>query len=180
MESSHPNIRKVELLNQFDFCGGPSADLMRSRISRLLSKSHPRLLPSRARQFSDRSDGQDHYSYVVLKDRPIIARRTFLHESAPSRLAPVTSVARPAMPKVRPVPPAGTAFEMAWQGDLSALGGRPSSELREIDHTTGNSTLLWAAEGGSVETVAMLLRLDPPLDRNAKCNISGIHQTSQP
>ena len=82
--------------DQFDFWDGPSADFMRSRISRLLSKSHPKQLPSRARQFSDRSDGQDHYSYVVLKDRPVIAHRTFLHGSAPAPLAPVTSVPRPA------------------------------------------------------------------------------------
>ena len=73
-----------------DFCDGPSADFIRSRISRLGNFPHA-LANSRTGP-----DGQDHYSYVVLKDRPVIAHRTFLHGSAPAPLAPVTSVPRPA------------------------------------------------------------------------------------
>jgi len=76
-------------------------------------------------------------------------------------------------PKPKPVPPPGSAFEKAWKGDVTALGSVADPDLRAIDAATGNTTLLWAAEGGNAQAVRLLLNIDPPLDRNAKCNISG-------
>jgi len=76
-------------------------------------------------------------------------------------------------PKAKPLPPPGTAFEMAFQGDAAGLGKSVASDLRATEPTTGNTVLHWAADAGRDEAVALLLGLVPPLNLNVKCSISG-------
>jgi len=76
-------------------------------------------------------------------------------------------------PKAKPLPPPGTAFEMAFKGDAAGLGKSAASDLRATEPTTGNTVLHWAADAGREEAVAVLLGLVPPLNLNVKCSISG-------
>eukprot|EP00293_Proteomonas_sulcata_P015720 CAMPEP_0184291484 /NCGR_PEP_ID=MMETSP1049-20130417/3506_1 /TAXON_ID=77928 /ORGANISM="Proteomonas sulcata, Strain CCMP704" /LENGTH=163 /DNA_ID=CAMNT_0026598953 /DNA_START=440 /DNA_END=931 /DNA_ORIENTATION=- len=58
-------------------------------------------------------------------------------------------------------------FNAAFTGDLEALKAADPEKLASRCTETGNTLLIWAAEGGQVSAIEFLLAQNPKLDVNA-------------